>query len=194
MERIKFLLRYPEGISKKGILKFLEENIHSPKKKFMTKRLEQKVIDFYTINPFRIKGNRGIIRDKEFWYKRVSVTNFFNADKSKTIEISVYTPFRESELKRIAVSNLRTIVLDEDLSLGDKKIIKDIALGILKENLDSAIGGKLEHLSECTRVDISAKARYELDCYGFKLKTETFGLCYNWLSGEIQKIQWVPSK
>jgi len=105
--------------------------------------------------------------------------NFFNKDKSKCVTVAQMNPINVDEYAPIAVKNLYRIILEQELSLGDRKIIKDIALdayfhvlNLIKEGYTSKYS-----LNQCLCTDLNERAQHNLMDYGFHIKIPNAYVC-----------------
>jgi len=88
--------------------------------------------------------------------------------------IELYKKIDFNNYNLIAIKNLVNIV-DEELTSGDRKIIRDIALKNFRECLEISsdnTSSKKGNLKMCLETDRNATAVNELEKYGFKLNLE----------------------
>jgi len=126
----------------------------------------------------RLEENEGndifcLIKINEDYYECVA-TSFGKIVPrvTKELQISLYEKIDLNYYKNIVIQNLISIVKG-DLSLGDKKIIKDIAIKNLYSNLEKAINiefPKICRFDTVVGLGLCAWPRTQLRRYGFELK------------------------
>jgi hypothetical protein len=152
----------------------------------------ERVLDFFEKIP-EIKGMKvpGLIFSDDSIYVRFIGNGIpFKENPLEALQFDLYNKRPLNKIRNICVKNLSAIVLDNNLSLGSKKIIKDIALNTLEYHISRAMGGDPEysHLTSIVRLDNSMVARQELKKYGFKTRNKVPGLTYNTLNGKVQEV------
>lgn len=189
VEEYDIWLKVREGLSKKEIKRFEEEYINKPERLFQVEGNEEEVLNFYDKCLDRIKQNSQrlrLIRIKGKYLEVYMGEHFFNNDKTKGISIYLFGEYSIETLREIAVRNLTSSV-QEGLDMGDKKIIKDVALSTLSFNLKHALKGDvpdMKYLIDCVMLDCSVKARNSLRRYGFRLKDRFYSHHFNTANGE----------
>jgi len=118
-----------------------------------------------------------VIKSEENYYEIRSDYFMWNSDRTKKINVKRYKNISKQYLHEGAVFNLNDIIKNEDLSLGDRLIIKNIALRALENNLEKVLekGSAISNIDFCIRVDLDNLVREELKDYGFDLKEKVYG-------------------
>jgi hypothetical protein len=116
------------------------------------------------------KDQKNLIKINDEYHAFVGGPGRINLKTKTAIMINYYSKINLKKYEKLAVRNLRTTLLNEDLSLGDKKIIKDIAIKYLYFGLELAHDSPelAEHPLWTTNLDLNEAAKYELISYGFK--------------------------
>ena len=99
--------------------------------------------------------------------------NFFNSDKTICLTIEEWRKINLKKYHPTAIKNLMATIQDKDLSLGDKIIIKNIALDSFNWMINFATtekGGQNYGLYDCIRTDLYEFATHRLRDFGFKVK------------------------
>lgn len=142
----------------------------------------QKVIDFlenskYKLNLEEREGcSPHIIKLKDKYYDTIEETIIWNTKLKKGLILAIYREVDLEYSKELAVKNL-TLTVEGDLSLRDKRIIRDIALENLCSNFEKAVSGKYPELYNwisCIRTDLYDGPKNQLMSYGFKIKHRRF--------------------
>lgn len=144
-----------------------------------------------------VGDKNNVIKSKENYYDLGWSESYRDKKQSKRIDLNFYEVYSKGSLVKWSISNLNNIIENKEVSMGDKKIIKDIAICALDENLDLILNPKQKNLSsliDCVRVDLREDVRYKLASYGFELKKEVVGTKVNILTKEMQKVKFVNLK
>jgi hypothetical protein len=149
---------------------------------FENEKYCQKVLTFlenskYALNLEDTEGNiLSFIKIKENYYIGRSALYVCNRKLRKYLTFMIYEKADLSEGKRLAVKNLTSIVQGE-LSLGDRKIIRDVALETFYSNLEKLINKEYPEINSwaaCTRTDLHDWPKNQLISYGFKIEHPWF--------------------
>ncbi len=174
------------------------KNMKKHFKMFKTKKTEQEVLDYYENLPDRIKNYEGnrlrIIKANNLYYMKHGGFDLINKDYTKMISVSFLEGFSKEWLIKYAISSLKHIVKEKNISLSDKKIIKDLAISALNENLNLGLNSKQLNFSKliyCVRVDLREDIRHKLASYGFTLKKEVIGTMLDMDTGRRQKVKFI---
>jgi hypothetical protein len=95
-----------------------------------------------------------------------------NKNRRKVLDIIIYEKVDLEYSKNLAIKNL-TATIKGDLSLGDRKIIKDIALENFYSNLEKAISrdySEVWNLLSVVRLDLHSAPKMQLSNYGFEVQ------------------------
>lgn len=131
--------------------------------------LIEKVVSTSIFSPTRIRkeGN-------EYYYK-VHYRGCGNKQKNAGLSMHIYSLVVPEIVNPYAIRNLQKVV-QGDLSLGDRKLIKDVALDTFYWMLD--FSSKKEnpryHLIHCLSTGLNQMALSRLQDYGFKIKSPRF--------------------
>ncbi len=172
------LLVYPE-IGDPERARFEKKYLREPEDRFQSPEEEEAVLSFYRDAPCRLpiptlKRLSNVFRSGIDLYYRASSGIFYNHDKSIGINYYLAKRIDLSYYQSRAVKNLLSAVQDEDLSLGDRMIIRDIALKAFHHALGLAMEPDGKYIfSFCfNRLNINEAALAELERYGFTVKSE----------------------
>lgn len=153
---------------------------------FQNGKSYQKVLDVlknskHKINVEENEGkNRLLVKIKGRYYNMVRELGIANLEFKKGLDLFIYDEIDLNESRRIAVENLTLMVSNSangELSLGDKKIIRDIALATFHSSLEKAVNGFSEEVADlesCVRTDLHDWPANQLISYGFKVKHPRF--------------------
>ena len=148
---------------------------------FRDKHTEQQILDFLKNCPYRIPIKKrwadSVEKYKGVYYKPCQKKSFPNFDNATGLCISLVEKVDFAHYNSIAVRNLMSTIQDEDLSLGDKKLIRDIAIASFHQMLEIAVtpevAGSLS-FDMCLATSLHEPAALELRRYGFKIKEDKF--------------------
>lgn len=124
-----------------------------------------------------LEGKKDVKKFGENYYYAGDLCSSPSEDFSKRLQVQYFWKWPKEALIKKSLSSIYNIIEDEGFSLGDKMLIKNIALKNLEKNLKLALEGENElgSISACFRIDRSTVAINELHNYGFKIKKCTFG-------------------
>ncbi|MFH0701262.1 MAG: hypothetical protein V2A62_02385 [Candidatus Woesearchaeota archaeon] len=149
-----------------------------PLELFGLPHLEQEVLDFYRNTPSRLpvnlsQGASEVLKAGDSYYHHTG--NYFLSNKDDSIRITVHK-FAKVNLgffQGVAVRRLLDIVQDEDLSRGDRLIIKNIALDNFYRCLELALDPQRKYsFTFCFSLDWNQAALSQLEEYGFKVRSK----------------------
>ena len=150
---------------------------------FKNKNTEEKVIEFYKNFPWKLssrKYNRNVIDINGQIYSWGGGSLLDNFDGTKTLALEFWRKRNLREYLPLAIENLTAVVQDKDLSFGDKKIIKDVALKSffsMIKFVTTGENGRSNNFEDCVRTDLNESACCELMDYGFAIKH-----LYDWVA------------
>ena len=136
------------------VLDFLENSKH----KVNIEEREGTALQFIKLNGNYFDSGRGV--------------GGSNKNLKKVLEMNVYRKVDLDYCKKLAIQNL-TATIKGNLSLGDKKIIKDIALENFYSNLEKAIDKNFReiwNLPSVVRLDLHTAPKMQLQNYGFEIQ------------------------
>lgn len=137
-----------------------------------------KAIDFldkskYKLNLEEREGNNlQFVKINGKYYDQLSGSGVSNSKLKQILDLKIYEEVNLDLSRELAIKNL-TAIVQGDLSLGDKKIIKDIAIQNLFSNFEKAINldcNEIWHWVSCVRLDLHDWPRTQLLQYGFQIK------------------------
>ena len=99
---------------------------------------------------------------------------FSNSSKTKALCISLHKKLDFEYYNGVAVKNLLRTVQDEELSLGDRKIIRDIALESFHSMIEVGLKSPKYSFNMLVRTDLHEWASWQLENYGFNLNNPRF--------------------
>jgi len=182
-------------------LEIVEEKKKEHYEMFKLPEKEQEILNYYDTHPLRMKGYQGdyakIVKLGDTYYQGMLHYSFLNKDFSKGLSIHLLEGFSKEYLIKCAISNLKQMIKEKNLSLGDKKIIKDIAISAFNENLDKALNPHDENFSRliyCVKVGLREDVRNKLSSYGFGLKKVVLGTMFDTLTGKRQRVRFLDLK
>ncbi|HTY44045.1 MAG TPA: hypothetical protein VMC80_02285 [Patescibacteria group bacterium] len=153
---------------------------------FVDKKYRQIILNFLENSIYRLKLDKEmkklqLIKVNGDYYDLCSCTGLFDTQLKRHLNLLVYEEIDMDYDRKLAVENLTSIVQGE-LTLGDRKIIRDIALDNFHSNLEKAINGECGDLwnrVSCVRTDMHSWPAKQLIEYGFKIEHSRFFDCGN---------------
>jgi hypothetical protein len=122
--------------------------------------------------------NMWFLQSEDFLYQFFCSSNIkvkFLNKEDKYIGYLLYKKIPLYQTRKKAIENLMNTLENNELNLGDKKIIKDIALMTLENNLKIARGNpknsSIYQYHHCVRTDLSEFARNKLLSYSFDYRS-----------------------
>ena len=174
-----FLILVRPEIGDPELVGFENKYFQEPQDKFQIPGHEEEVLSFYRDAPCRLpilnlKGLPNVFRFGFDLYCYSGQRSFPNHDNSLNIKYYLVRRIDLPYYQSLAVRNLLSAVQEEDLSLGDRMIIKDIALKAFHHALELAMESDKTYIfSFCfNRLNINEAALAELERYGFTVKSE----------------------
>ncbi|MAG50539.1 hypothetical protein CL621_02780 [archaeon] len=158
----------------KRIRAFEDAFIDIPGKMFATPSKEKEVLDFLRYCPYVLdvpKKTLSVVKVDGKFYGSTSGENFFNHNKEDVIWFRMMAPVNFDECDPLAFRNLLTMVEERDLSLGDKILVRDIAIDSFHRTLEAAADLNVAEgysFEMCVRTDLQEYALNRLNVYGFK--------------------------
>lgn len=159
--------------------RFEKKYLREPEDRFQFPEQEEAVISFYRDAPCRLpilnlKELPNVFRFGVDLYRYAGSGVFHNHNKSLGINYYLAKRIDLPYYQSLAVRNLLSAVQDEDLSLGDRMIIRNIALNAFHHALGLAMEPDRKYIfSFCfNRLNINEAALAELERYGFTVKSE----------------------
>lgn len=157
--------------------KLLEDYIESA----LNNSKSRELVNFLEHIPFRIYNSKNqlpVFEHNGDHFNPYCTLYRFAREDNIDLEITECERLNLNEWDACAVRNLTSIVKDTDLSLGDKKLIKDIAITSWRNMLSKALtpGGYAGlGVTNClVRTDLHEGAMHELESYGFEIDNPTF--------------------
>jgi hypothetical protein len=134
---------------------------------------ENEVIKFYKTNPYLLSGaKRDVCKINGNYFSSNGGYILANKCGTKGIHIIQMIRIKPEKFETIAHHNLLSTI-DEELTLGDKLIIKKIAKDVFYHTLDSALNDEIDSNFGMTLfLMLNEAALAQLDKYGFKHENE----------------------
>lgn len=92
--------------------------------------------------------------------------------RKSIISIQSFEKIKIEDYKPMAIEDIYQLIEDDDLTLGDKKIIRDIAVEVFLQNIEFASQGhkEIQDIYDCVKTSQSVCSVYKLEEYGFNIK------------------------
>ncbi len=160
-------------------ISFRDQYSALPGIRFKCPEQEAAVLSFYRDAPCRLPITNAeilpnVFRFKDELYARGVTDQLSNQNDSSRITIVLAKRIDLLYYQSLAVKNLLSAVQDEDLSLGDRMMVRDIALKAFHHALGLAMEPDRKYIfSFCfNRLNVNEAALAELERYGFTAKSE----------------------
>lgn len=145
-----------------------------PGEMFATSGKEKEVLNFLRHCPYVLdvpKKTPNVIKVDGKFYYGTSGKNFFNHNKESMINFRMMAPVSFEECDYLAFRNLLYTIKEEDLSLGQRVLVRDIATDSFHRTLEAAADLSVAEnysFAMCVRTDMHEYALNRLNDYGFE--------------------------
>jgi hypothetical protein len=183
MELIEFQILYPQSLTEEGLTikeifqrkrDFQELFISSPAKVFQNPKREEEVLQFYESNIYVVSfSDTQIWKIGENYWRETHSQNFHNKSKTRSVTINEFYPINLISSRKWAAKNLARVVETEGLTLGERVILKNIAIEQFEQALNMVANpedDRVQTLGECLRTDLNECVLPPLRNHGFKIK------------------------
>ena len=164
----------------KRINAFEDAFMNLPGKMLATPGREKEVLDFLRHCPYVLDVPKiipNIVKVDGKFYYNTSGRNFYSNNYEDMIDFRMMAPVNFDECDFLAFRNLLFTVKGDDLSLGEKVLIRNIATDSFHRTLEAAADlGVAENYSfaMCVRTDMHEYALNRLNDYGFETQNPLY--------------------
>ena len=164
----------------KRINAFEDAFMNLPGEMLKTPGREKEVLDFLRHCPYVLdvpKKIPNVVKVDDKFYYGTSGHNFFSHNYEDMIDFRIVASVNFDECDALAFRNLMLTVKKEDLSLGDKILVRDIAKDSFHRTLEAAADLNVAEnysFAMCVRTDMHEYALNRLNDYGFETQHPWF--------------------